>query len=75
MVAGDSTWTGCPMRHVWVADPADGAGVKRPGLLVEWRRDVRGVGWEGLVHYAAELRPGRWAVVEEWVAADLLTQA
>jgi len=25
--------------------------------------------------YAAELRPGQWATVEEWVAAGLLTTA
>jgi hypothetical protein len=65
----------CPMRHVWVADPADRSGVKRPGLLVMWRRTQCGPGWEGLVLYGAELRPGDWAVVQEWVAEALLTQA
>ena len=63
----------CPMRHVWVADAVDRAGVKRPGLLVMWRRTASGVGWEALVHYGAELRPGQWAVVEEWVGEALLT--
>ncbi len=62
----------CPARHCWVADAADRLGVKRPGLLVEWRQDAGG-GWEGRVLYAAQLRDGRWAVVEEWVAAPLLT--
>jgi hypothetical protein len=65
----------CPMRHVWVADPADRSGVKRPGLLVMWRRTHSGAGWEALVLYGAELRPGEWAVVQEWVAEALLTQA
>lgn len=66
----------CPMRHVWVADAADGAGVKRPGLLVMWRRtEGGGIGWEALVLYGAELRPGQWAVVQEWVAEALLARA
>ena len=65
----------CPMRHVWVAGAADGAGVKRPGLLVMWRRTESGIGWEALVLYGAELRPGRWAVVQEWVGEALLTPA
>jgi hypothetical protein len=65
----------CPMRHVWVADAADGAGVKRPGLLVMWRRTEGGDGWEALVLYAAELRPGQWAVVQEWIAEALLARA
>ena len=63
------------MRHVWVADPADRSGVKRPGLLVMWRRTHSGADWEALVLYSAELRPGEWAVVQEWVAEGLLTQA
>jgi hypothetical protein len=63
----------CPARHCWVADPADGSGQKRPGLLMEWRRAAAGPGWQGRVIYAAQLRPGRWAVVEEWVDESLLT--
>jgi hypothetical protein len=66
--------TPCPIRHVWVADAADKSGVKRPGLLIEWRRAAGG-GWEGLVMYAAELRPGQWAVVQEWLGGALVTQA
>jgi len=62
----------CPARHCWVAGSADDAGVKRPGLLVEWRRTDAGQ-WEGRVIYAAKLRPGEWAVVEEWLSAALLT--
>lgn len=62
----------CPARHCWVAGAADGQGVKRPGLLVEWRQGVGG-GWEGRVVYVAQLRDGRWAVVEEWVGAALLS--
>ena len=65
----------CPMRHVWVADPADRSGVKRPGLLVMWRRTQSGADWEALGLYGAELRPGEWAVVQEWVAEALLTRA
>jgi hypothetical protein len=62
----------CPGRHCWVADPVDGAS-KRPGLLVEWRRPAAGGGWEGRVVYVAQLRRGRWAVVEEWVDEALLS--
>ncbi|MDO9457501.1 hypothetical protein [Nocardioides sp.] len=61
----------CPMRHCWVADAADGQGVKRPGLLVEWRPAA--TGWEGRVVYAAQVRPGGWLTVEEWLPAALLT--
>ena len=63
--AAASTYDECPSRHCWVADAVDGLGVKRPGLLVEWRRT--GQAWEGRVVYAAQLRPGRWVMVEEWV--------
>ncbi|MBB6629548.1 hypothetical protein H5V45_19665 [Nocardioides sp. KIGAM211] len=62
----------CPVRHCWVADAVDLRGVKRPGLLVEWRRTT--VSWEGRVVYAVTLRPGEWALVEEWLPADQLTQ-
>jgi hypothetical protein len=51
----------------------DGA-ASRPGLLLEWRRTPEGR-WEGRVSYAAELRPGRWATVEEWLGAELLSTA
>jgi hypothetical protein len=61
----------CPARHCWVAEAVDGLGVKRPGLLVEWR--AFGGHWEGRVVYAALLRPGGWVLVEEWVSAELLT--
>jgi hypothetical protein len=61
----------CPARHCWVAGSVDGRGVKRPGLLVEWRNGA--TGWEGRVVYAAQLRAGAWLLVEEWVPADLLT--
>ena len=51
-----------PGRHCWVSVPVDGS-QPRPGLLLGWRR----VGhlWEGRVVYVAQLRPGRWATVEE----------
>jgi hypothetical protein len=61
----------CPARHCWVAEAVDDLGVKRPGLLVEWR--AVGSRWEGRVVYAARLRPGAWVLVEEWVPAELLT--
>ncbi len=57
----------CPARHCWVTATTDG-GSPRPGLLLEWRRGDRG--WEGRVVYAAELRRGRWAAVEEWLPAE-----
>jgi hypothetical protein len=63
----------CPARHCWVAVPVDGSR-PRPGLLLEWRKVERGR-FEGLVTYAAQLRPGRWTTVTEWVPAELLTQA
>jgi hypothetical protein len=61
----------CPARHCWVAEAVDDLGVKRPGLLVEWR--AAGARWEGRVVYAARLRPGTWVLVEEWLPAELLT--
>jgi hypothetical protein len=61
----------CPARHCWVAGALDAEGVKRPGLLVEWRQAERG--WEGRVLYCARLRGDAWVVVEEWLPADLLT--
>jgi hypothetical protein len=63
----------CPARHCWVADAADGHGVKRPGLLVEWRRSA-GV-WEGRVVYVVRLRRDTWQLVEEWLPAVRLTPA
>ena len=65
----------CPARHCWVSGAVDAEGVKRPGLLLEWRQ-VRGR-WEGRVTYVARLRPleadGGWLMVEEWLPAELLT--
>lgn len=49
----------------------DELGVKRPGLLVEWRQATDG--WEGRVVYAASLRRGEWVLVEEWLPAALLS--
>jgi hypothetical protein len=61
----------CPARHCWVSGAVDDHGVKRPGLLVEWRQV--GSSWEGRVVYAANLRPGEWCLVEEWLPAPLLS--
>ena len=63
-----------PGRHCWVADPADDTTARRAGLLVEWRRAVGG-GWEGRVVHVSQVRPGRWALVEEWVDESLLGPA
>ncbi len=68
---GNASSTACPARHCWVAGAVDLSGVTRPGLLVEWRSTT--TGWEGRVVYVAELRPGGWVLVEQWVAATLLT--
>jgi len=62
-------------RHCWVLDGADRRGVKRAGLLLEWRRSSVDGTWEGRVVYAAELRVGRVALVEEWLPAALLEPA
>lgn len=59
-----------PGRHCWITLPVD-ASEPRPGLSLEWRR--AGHHWEGRVIYAAQLRPGRWASVEEWLPAELLS--
>ncbi len=61
-------------RHCWVLDAADGHGVKRAGLLLEWRRTTTG-GWEGRVVYVALLRPDGWAAVEEWLPSERLAPA
>jgi hypothetical protein len=72
--AADRVGADCPARHCWVSGAVDAEGVKRPGLLMEWRQ-VSGR-WEGRVTYAARLRPleanGGWLVVEEWLPAELL---
>jgi hypothetical protein len=67
-----STEDGCPARHCWVGDPVDESGVKRPALLVEWRRTTSGA-WEGRVVYLARLRRDAWVMVEEWIPAAMLT--
>lgn len=63
----------CPARHCWISLPVDGS-VPRPGLLLDWRKGDLGR-WEGRVVYLAQLRPGAWATVEEWIPAELLTTA
>jgi hypothetical protein len=62
-------------RHCWVLDSADREGVKRAGLLLEWRRSAVDGSWEGRVVYVAHLRADRWASVEEWLPATLLAPA
>jgi hypothetical protein len=70
---GTSTAIASPARHCWVLAAADG-GARRPGLLLEWRQTAGGR-WQGRVVYAAQLRAGEWALVEEWVDATLLAPA
>ncbi len=41
---------------------------------MEWRRGEGGR-WQGRVVYTAELRPGEWATLEEWLGAELLSTA
>jgi hypothetical protein len=62
-------------RHCWVLDAVDRHGVKRAGLLLEWRRSPSDGTWEGRVVYVAQLRGEGWASVEEWVPAALLEPA
>lgn len=59
-----------PGRHCWITLPAD-AGEPRLGLLLRWEH--RSAGWAGEVVYSAQLRPGEWATVTEWLASHLLT--
>jgi hypothetical protein len=68
---GESPIDDCPARHCWVSDAVDRLGVKRPGLLLEWRRQDGA--WQGRVVYLAHLRPGEWQLVEEWLHAALLS--
>ena len=63
-----------PGRHCWVSVPVDG-GLARPALLVAWRKDGKAGPWMGHVVYVAELRPGEWTVVMEWLPADRMTAA
>jgi hypothetical protein len=63
---------GSPAKHCWVRTPVDAA-PPAPGLLLGWRRAEDGR-WEGHVVYLAQLRPGRWVTVQEWLAADLLAE-
>jgi hypothetical protein len=69
---GDAVAAG---RHCWVLDSADRQGVKRAGLLLEWRRSPVDASREGRVVYLAQLRPEGWASVEEWIPAALLEPA
>jgi hypothetical protein len=57
---GSSAAMACPARHCWVNAAADG-GVRRPGLLLEWRQTSGGQRWQGRVVYAAQLRASEWA--------------
>jgi hypothetical protein len=58
----------CPARHCWAIEPADGSGIRRPGLLLEWRQTGDRL-WLGRVIYAAQVRAGEWATLEHWMPA------
>jgi hypothetical protein len=60
----------CPARHCWVIDPADHSGHQRPGLLVEWHHTDDE--WLGRVLYLAQMRPGEWTTLEEWLPVTSL---
>jgi len=72
-IGDEGSSTGGPGKHCWVSLPVD-ATTARPGLLLEWRKGPRGR-HEGLTVYRAQLRPGGWATVTEWVPAEFLTPA
>ena len=55
------------IRHCWVNDQQG----RQPGLLLDWRRTVSG--WQGRVVHPV-LVDGGWAIVEEWLPAELLEE-
>lgn len=62
-----------PARHCWLTLGApDGLPGARPALLLEWRR-TDPTGWEGRVVYLAQVRAGRWSLIDEWLPGDLLS--
>ena len=46
-------------------------GNQRPGLLVEWHHTDEDE-WLGRVIYSAQLRPGEWITLEEWLPTKSL---
>jgi hypothetical protein len=54
------------IRHCWY----DGPHGRQAGLLLEWRAST-GI-WRGRIAVAAQDDSG-WALVEQWVDADMLT--
>jgi hypothetical protein len=61
----------CPARHCWVLEPSDNSGIRRPGLLVEWRPTDED-DWLGRVIYPAQFRAGEWMTLEEWLPPNAL---
>jgi hypothetical protein len=45
--------------------------VQRPGLLVEWNQ-TDDDDWRGRVIYSAQMRPGEWTTLEEWLPVKSL---
>jgi len=56
-------------QHVWVA--FDGRWHERkPGVLVEWRRNPKSGGWEGMVVWFSGGGNISWSGRQGWVPAD-----
>ena len=56
--AQDPVGPDCPARHCWVSGAVDAEGVKRPGLLFEWRQVAGPLGGPGDVRRAAAAARG-----------------
>ena len=56
------------VKHCWVSGPAG----RLPGLLLGWRQGADG--WQGRVVHAVPEGSG-WALVEEWLPAEVLGSA
>lgn len=56
------------VKHCWVTGPSG----RLPGLLLAWRQGPHG--WQGRVVHPVLESPG-WALVEEWLPAELLEAA
>jgi hypothetical protein len=57
-----------PVKHCWVTGP----GGRLPGLLLAWRQGADG--WQGRVVHPVPEGAG-WALVDEWLPADVLEPA
>jgi hypothetical protein len=57
------------VRHVFVTDELG----RRAGLLLRWEK--RGDGWWGRVCYPAPYDAEGWALVEDWLPANVIEKA